>query len=90
MTLKFSLKQFRHEGNYVVSGEDIKKGTFKRLRGTHVYRVHIDKKKEPESAKTLKGISEYSDFHYSYNESEEFEKINCSFQTGLESHKENK
>ena len=90
MTLKFSLKQFRHEGNNVVSGEGIKKGTFKRLRGTHVYQVHIDRNKEPESVKTLKDISEYSGFHYSYNESEEFEKINCSFLTGLELHKENK
>ena len=87
-TLKFSLKQFRHEGNDVVSGEDIEKGTFKRLRGTHLYGVHIDRNEEPESAKTLKGISEYSDVHYSYNESEEYEKINCSFQIGLELHKE--
>ena len=29
--IKFSLKQYRREGNDVLSGDDIEKGTFKRL-----------------------------------------------------------
>ena len=50
-TLKFSLKRFRREGNDVMSGEQIEKGTNERLRGTHVYGVSIDRSKETESAK---------------------------------------
>ena len=46
-TLKFSLKHFRREGNDVMSGEQIEKGTNGRLRGTHVYGVSIDRSKEP-------------------------------------------
>ena len=52
-TLKFSLKRFRREGNDVMSGEQ---GTNGRLRGTHVYGVNIDRSKEPQSAKTMKGM----------------------------------
>lgn len=37
-TLKFSLKRFRREGNDVMSGEQIEKGTNGRLRGTRVGR----------------------------------------------------
>ena len=42
-TIKFSLKRFRHEGNDVMSGRDIERGTQGRLRGTHVYGVNIDR-----------------------------------------------
>ena len=86
-TIKFSLKQYRCEGNDVLSDNDIEKGTFKMLRGTHVYGVVINRKEEPESAKTLKGISEYSDFEYVYHGST-FSSIKCSFQTSLEVHRE--
>ena len=47
-----------------MSGEQIEKGTNGRLRGTHVYGVNIDRSKEPQSAKTMKGITEFSDFEY--------------------------
>ena len=86
-TIKFSIKQYRREGNDVLSDNDIEKGTFKMLRGTHVYGVVINRKEEPESAKTLKGISEYSDFEYVYHGST-FSSIKCSFQTSLEVHRE--
>jgi len=36
-TLKFSLKHFRRQGNDVMSGEQIEKGTNGRLRGTRVW-----------------------------------------------------
>ena len=39
-TLKFSLKRFRREGNDVMSGEKIEKGTNGRLRGTRVWCEH--------------------------------------------------
>ena len=79
-TMKFSLKQCRREGNDVTSGDDIDKGTFKRLRGTHVYGAVIIRKEKPDLAKTLKGISEYSDFEQVYNGST-FSSIKCRFQT---------
>lgn len=57
-TLKFSLKSFRREGNYVMSGKEIELETNGRLQETHVYGVNIDRSKEPQSAKTMKGITE--------------------------------
>ena len=79
-TLKFSLKRFRREGNDVMSGEQIEKGTNGRLRGTHVYGVSIDRSKEPESAKTMKGITEFSDF---YDENENLQYIIARNQTRM-------
>ena len=61
-TLKFSLKRFRREGNDVTSDKKIEQGTNGRLRGMHVYGVSIDRSKEPVSAKTMIGITEFSDF----------------------------
>ena len=46
----------------VTSGEKTEQGTNGRLRGTHVYGVSIDRSKEPVSAKTMIGITEFSDF----------------------------
>jgi len=82
-TLKFSLKRFRREGNDVMSGEQIEKGTNGRLRGTHVYGVSIDRSKEPESAKTMKGITEFSDFEYFYDENKNLQYIIARNQTRM-------
>ncbi|KAL9956877.1 hypothetical protein ACROYT_G038430 [Oculina patagonica] len=82
-TLKFSLKRYRREGNDVVSGEQIEKGTNGRLRGTHVYGVNIDRLKEPESAKTMNGITEYSDFEYIYGNDNKLKQITARNQTRL-------
>ena len=82
-TLKFSLKRFRREGNDVMSGEQIEKGTNGRLRGTHVYGVSIDRSKEPESAKTMKGITEFSDFEYFYDENKNLQYIIAINQTRM-------
>lgn len=57
-----------------MSGEQIEKGTNGRLRGTHVYGVNNDRSKEPASAKTMKGITEFSDFEYFYDENQ---KLQC-------------
>ena len=82
-TLKFSLKRFRREGNDVMSGEQIEKGTNGKLRGTHVYGVNIDRSKEPESAKTMKGITEFSDFEYFYDENKNLQCIIARNQTRM-------
>ena len=82
-TLKFSLKHFRREGNDLMSGEQIEKGTNGRLRGTHVYGVSIDRSKEPESAKTMKGITEFSDFEYFYDEHKNLQHIIARNQTTM-------
>ena len=82
-TLKFSLKRFRREGNDVMSGEQIEKGTNGRLRGTRVYGVSIDRSKEPESAKTMKGITEFSDFEYFYDENKNLQYIIARNQTRM-------
>ena len=82
-TLKFSLKRFRREGNDVMSGKDIENGTNERLRGTHVYGVNIDRSKEPQSAKTMKGITEFSDFEYFYDGKQNVQYIDARNQTGL-------
>ena len=74
-TLKLSLKCFRREGNDVMSGEQIEEGTNGSFRGTHVYGVSIDRSKEPESAKTMKGITEFSDFEYFYDENKNLQYI---------------
>ena len=58
-----------------MSGEQIEKGTNGRLMGTHVYGVSIDRSKEPESAKTMKGITEFSDFEYFYDENKNLQYI---------------
>ena len=76
------LKRFRREGN-VISGKDIEKGTNERLRGTHVYGVNIDRSKEPQSAQTMKGITEFSDFEYFYDEKQNVQYIDARNQTGL-------
>lgn len=63
-TLKFALRQHMKEGKSVLCGEDIVDGTRGRLRGTHVYPIEINRGAEPQSAKTLAGISQYGDFQY--------------------------
>ena len=65
--LKFALRRYIKEGHNVICGKDITQGTEGRLRGTHVYPIHIDRNKEPASAKTLKGISNYGDFSFNYD-----------------------
>ena len=82
-TLKFSLKRYRREGNDVISGEQIEKGTNGRLRGTHVYGVNIDRSKEPESSKTMHGITEFSDFEYCYGNDNKLKHITARNQTRL-------
>ena len=66
-----------------MTGEQIEKGTNGRLRGTHVYGVSIDRSKEPESAKTMKGITEFSDFEYFYDENKNLQYIIARNQTRM-------
>lgn len=63
-TLKCSLGQYRKKKHDVLCGDDIMAGRNGRLRGTHVYSITINREVEPQSAKTLSGISQYGDFEY--------------------------
>ena len=63
-TFKFVLKGWIKRGFDLVRSENIVEGTKDHLKGTNVYEIHIDRTKEPRSAKTLDGISSYSDFSY--------------------------
>ena len=80
--LKFSLKSYRHEGHDILTPNDIVAGT-ERLRGTNVYEIVIDRAREPQSAKTWQGISNYFSFVYSYNTNLECCEIMAQEQTGL-------
>ena len=66
-----------------MSGKQIEKGTNGRLRGTHVYGVSIDRSKEPESTKTIRGITEFSDFEYFYDENKYLPYIIARNQTRM-------
>ena len=80
--LKFSLKAYRHEGHNSLTPNDIIAGT-ERLRGTNVYEIVIDRTREPQSAKTWQGISNYFSFVYHYNINLECCEIMAQEQTGL-------
>ena len=47
--------------------EDIVEGTKEHLKGTNVYEIHLDRTKEPHSAKTFDGITSFGDFTYNSN-----------------------
>ena len=53
--LKFSLKDYRHEGHDILTPSDIVAGT-ERLRGTNVYEIVIDRTREPVQLKHGKGF----------------------------------
>ena len=80
--LKFGLKAYRHEGHDILSPPDIVAGT-ERLRGTNVYEITLDRDKEPQSAKTWQGISNYFSFVYEYSENGECSAITAQEQTGV-------
>ena len=61
-TFKFSLKGWMKKGNGLLGSADIINGTKDHLKGTHVYEIHIDRTKEPKSAKTFDGITSFADF----------------------------
>ena len=48
-----------------------------------MYGVSIDRSKEPESAKTKKGITEFSDFEYFYDENKNLQYIFARNQTRM-------
>ena len=51
-------------GNDILKSEDIVNGTLNHLKGTHVYKIYIDREEEPKSATTLNGISWFGCFTY--------------------------
>jgi len=80
-TLKFSLKRYMKEGHDITCGKDIENGTFRRLKGTHVYGIQINRENEPPSAHTLKGITLFSSFQYHYDSNQTFLGLTASYQT---------
>ena len=80
--LKFSLKSYRHEGHDILTPKDIVEGT-ERLRGTNVYKISINRSKEPQSAKTWQGISNYFSFVYVYSDDGECREVKAQEQTGV-------
>ena len=80
--LKFSLKSYRHEGHDILTPKDIVEGT-ERLRGTNVYEISINRSKEPQSAKTWQGISNYFSFVYVYSDNGECREVKAQEQTGF-------
>lgn len=48
-----------------------------------MYGVSIDRSKEPEYAKTMKGITEFSDFEYFYDENKNLQYIIARNQTRM-------
>ena len=80
--LKFSLKSYRHEGHDILTPKDIVEGT-ERLRGTNVYEISINRSKEPQSAKTWQGISNYFSFVYVYSDNGECREVKAQEQTGV-------
>ena len=69
-TFKFVLKGWMKKGNDILESEDIVNGTKDDLKGTQVYKIHIDRLKEPASAKTWNGITLFGDFTFIYDHSE--------------------
>ena len=63
-TFKFALKGWMKRGFDLMTSEDIVEGTRDHLKGTNVYELYIDPKNEPCSAKTLDGITSFTDFRY--------------------------
>ena len=82
--LIFSFRAYtcRHEGHDVLSPKDIVNGT-ERLKGTNVYEISIDRTKEPRSAKTWQGITNYFSFVYKYNDNQECREIKAQEQTNV-------
>ena len=66
-TFKFLLKGWMKRGFDLLSSEDIVEGTKEHLKGTNVYEIHLDRTKEPRSAKTFDGITSFADFTYNYS-----------------------
>ena len=69
-TFKFVLKCWMKKGNDILESNNIVEGTKHYLKGTHVYELHIDRSKEPASAKTLNGITTFADFTFIYDQSQ--------------------
>ena len=65
-TFKFVLKAWMKRGNDIQLSEDITNGNKDHLKGTHVYKIKINRTLEPASAKTWAGITGYSEFIYHY------------------------
>ena len=55
------------KGFDLLSNEDIIEGTKEHLKGMNVYKMHLDRTKEPRSAKTFDGITLFADFTYNYS-----------------------
>ena len=66
-TFEFSLKRRMKRGFDLLLSEDIVEGIKEHLKGTNVYETHLDRTKEPRSAKTFDGITSFADFTYNYS-----------------------
>ena len=82
-TFKFSLKGWMKKGNDLLGSADIINGTKDHLKGAHVYEIHIDRTKEPKSAKTFDGITSFADFTYINYPAERFAAIHARELTNL-------
>ena len=65
------------KGNDLLGSADIINGTKDNLKGTHMYEIHIDRTKEPKSAKTFHGITSFADFTYINYPAERFAAIHA-------------
>ena len=82
-TFKFSLKGWMKKGKDLLGSADIINGTKDHLKGMHVYEIHIDRIKEPKSAKTFHGITSFADFTYINYPAERFAAIHARELTNL-------
>ena len=81
-TFKFVLRSWMKRGNDILGSEDIVSGTADHLKGTHVYEIYLDRSKEPKSATTWKGITQFGCFTYIYGKEGNCTGITTRAQTG--------
>jgi hypothetical protein len=82
-TFKFALKSWMKKGDDLLDSADIVDGTRENVKGTHVYEIHINRSIEPASAKTLEGITSFSDFTFTATAKEPYKTINARELTNM-------